>query len=279
MLKEVFAQNNIKSLKKLLDAYIDINDSEEILRVGGKLIQSQDDEIDSQYIIKIFDMFYQILKKSREEVRNLKELENMLSSLGKGNRRRLKYVQEYKEKYFGRLYNLLEKLCKDIDKARILAGKRDKELEIFLQLNYADYKRYLCECTLDDKKLDLFIQETDIAYNDFITLCDKANVCLVSTSYMTGLYHYAIFQFEIKNDWEGAIKYLNIQKSRFIDLLDTLFKNFTDSYEILNLINDTLTNWILLTNAQKQKKELEEAEKERMAKETEKKTKEEGEKI
>ena len=66
---------------------------------------------------------------------------------------------------------------------------------------------------------------------------------------MAGHYHYSLFQFEVKGDQEGAIKYLNLQKSRFIDLLDTVFKNFTDSYEILNLITDTLTNWILLANS------------------------------
>ena len=80
-------------------------------------------------------------------------------------------------------------------------------------------------------------------------MCDKANVCLVSTPYMTGQYHYSLFQFEVKDDKAGAIKYLNLQKSRFIDLLDTVFKNFTDSYDILNLITDTLTNWILLESS------------------------------
>ena len=66
---------------------------------------------------------------------------------------------------------------------------------------------------------------------------------------MAGHYHYSLFKFEVQEDQEGAIKYLNLQKSRFIDLLDTVFKNFTDSYEILNLITDTLTNWILLANS------------------------------
>ena len=164
-------------------------------------------------------------------------------------KKKLGFVREYKEKYFEMLGGVILNIVNDIKKAIRNAHDKNKELEAFLQLNYADYSRYLCEVTLNKNKKESLMEETDKAYKDYFDLCEKANVCLVSTPYMAGHYHYSLFQFEVKGDQEGAIKYLNLQKSKFIDLLDTVFKNFTDSYEILNLITDTLTNWILLANS------------------------------
>ena len=147
------------------------------------------------------------------------------------------------------MFSCIQDIVNDIKKAIKNAHGKNVELEAFLQLNLADYSRYLCEITLNDQKKEILKAETEKAYLDYFDMCDKANVCLVSTPYMAGQYHYSLFQFEVKEDQQGAIKYLNLQKSRFIDLLDTVFKNFTDSYDILNLITDTLTNWILLANS------------------------------
>ena len=247
MLKDIYVQGNVKYLKKIYEAYKEIKDETELIKIAGRIIQSDDEEIDKQYITSLFDEVYTIIAGHRKECRDLLELEGNLQ-LG-NDTKKLSYVREYKEKYFEQLSGYILNIVNDIKKAIRNAHGKNKELEAFLQLNLADYNRYLCEVTLNKQKKEALKDETERAYQDYFDMCEKANVCLVSTPYMTGHYHYSLFQFEVKEDQDGAIKYLNLQKSRFIDLLDTVFKNFTDSYDILNLITDTLTNWILLANS------------------------------
>ena len=247
MLKEVYVQGNVKYLKKIYEAYKDIKDEVEFIKIAGRLIQSDDDEIDKAYITSLFDEIYSIIAGHRKECRDLLELEGNLKLIN--DSKKLSFLREYKENYFGYLGGLILNIISDIKKGIKNAHEKNKELEAFLQLNYADYNRYLCEVTLNNPKKEALKEETDKAYQDFFKMCEEANVCLVSTPFMAGHYHYSLFMFEVKEDQNGAIKYLNLQKSKFIDLLDTVFKNFTDSYDILNLITDTLTNWILLANS------------------------------
>ena len=56
------------------------------------------------------------------------------------------------------------------------------------------------------------------------------------------------FMFEVKNTKNEAIKYLKDQRLWYITQLDTMFKNFIESYDILDTITTTLTNWVILTN-------------------------------
>jgi copper chaperone CopZ len=247
MLKEVYVQGNVKYLKKIYEAYKEIKDEAELIKIAGRIIQSDDEEIDKVYITSLFDEVYTIIASHRKECRDLLELEGNLQ-LG-NDTKKLSYVREYKEKYFEYLGGFILNIVNDIKKAIKNAHGKNKELEAFLQLNYADYNRYLCEVTLNKQKKNVLKEETEKAYQDYFKMCEEANVCLVSTPFMAGHYHYSLFMFEVKEDQDGAIKYLNLQKSRFIDLLDTVFKNFTDSYDILNLITDTLTYWILLANS------------------------------
>jgi len=247
MLEQVYIQGNVKYLKKIYETYKEIQDETELIKIAGRIIQSDDEDFDKNYITSLFDEVYTIIAKHRKECRDLLELEKNLEV--SGDKKKLGFVREYKEKYFENIGGTILNIVNDIKKAIRNAHDKNKELEAFLQLNYADYSRYLCEVTINKNKKEALMEETEKAYKDYFELCEKANVCLVSTPYMAGHYHYSLFQFEVKEDQEGAIKYLNLQKSRFIDLLDTVFKNFTDSYEILNLITDTLTNWILLANS------------------------------
>ena len=247
MLKEVYIQGNIKHLKQLYETYKEIKDERELVKIAGRIIQSDDESVDKAYIVDIFDEVYGTISKHRKECREILELEGNLKIAN--DKKKLSYVTEYKRKYFEHIGTLIQDLINDIKKAIKNAHKKNVELEAFLQLNYADYSRYLCEITIDEHKKPMLKAETEKAYLDYFDMCDKANVCLVSTPYMAGQYHYSLFQFEIKEEKAAAIKYLNLQKSRFIDLLDTVFKNFTDSYDILNLITDTLTNWILLESS------------------------------
>ena len=63
MIKEVYAQLNSEYLNKLFETYIKINDEKEIINIGGRLIQSEDEIINKSKIIEIFDKFYEIFKR------------------------------------------------------------------------------------------------------------------------------------------------------------------------------------------------------------------------
>ncbi len=247
MLQEILEQGNPEFLKKLYDTYKKIGDENGIIDAGGKLIQTNVQEIDKNFITDLFDDVYKIISTHRNECRNIRELEGNLQL--SGDTKKLEYVREYKGKYFEYMKKLISGILENLKKAIKFAHGKHVEYEAFLQLTLADYNRYLCEVLIDPEEKKTEMETTDKAYNDYFNMCEKANICLVSIPYMTGHYHYGLFQFEIKEDLEGAIKYLNEQRARFIDLLDTVFKNFTDSYDILTLITDTLTNWIILANS------------------------------
>lgn len=91
------------------------------------------------------------------------------------------------------------------------------------------------------------MKDTDEAYQKYFKLCENANVNVVSPPLLTGHYHYAMFMFEVKEERKNAIKYLKKERVKFIHYLDTAFKNFLESYKLLDIINETLTNWVILT--------------------------------
>ena len=55
MLKDIYVQGNVKYLKKIYEAYKEIKDEEELIKIAGRIIQSDDEEIDKQYITSLFD--------------------------------------------------------------------------------------------------------------------------------------------------------------------------------------------------------------------------------
>ena len=246
MIKEVYAQCNLLYLQKLFDTYLKINDEEEIVYIGGRIIQSEDEQVDKTLCVQIFDTFYQIFSKKRKSCREVLQIEALEEK--NGNKKRLRAIKEYKAKLFSEVSQLLTKLINDIKKGIKNNENRNKELEAFLQLNLSDYKRYLCECTLDPLLKQENIRETESFYQKYFNLLKEANVCNVSPASISGHYHYSIFLFEVKNTKNEAIKYLKDQRFEYIALLDTMFKNFIESYELLDTITTTLTNWVILTN-------------------------------
>lgn len=221
MIKEVYAQSNLIYLQKLFDAYLRIKDDEQIVYIGGRIIQSEDESIDKTVCVSIFDTFYGIFNQKRKSCRQVLEIEALENK--NGNRKRLKSIREYKGKLFSEVSQFLTRLINDIKKGIKNNQNKNKELEAFLQFNLSDYKRY------------------------FKMLTDN-NVCEVSPASITGHYHYSIFMFEVKNTKNEAIKYLKDQRLSYITQLDTMFKNFIESYDILDTITTTLTNWVILTN-------------------------------
>jgi hypothetical protein len=253
MIKEVYAQCNFEYLIKLYETYVKIGDTKDILNIAGRILQCEDEVVDKTLLIDIFDKIYEIFKPIRKNCRDIMEIEGQEKE--REHKKRVKYIKEYKSKYFSDLSQVLAKFTNDISKGVIINHTRNKEIEAFLQFCYADYKRYQCEVTLDQETKEELLKETDKAYNDYFELLKEGNVCLVSPAYLAGNYHYSIFLFEVKEDKVGAIRYLKNERFKAIDLLDTVFKNFTESYELISTITETLTNWVILTNYKDEEEE------------------------
>ena len=246
MIKEVYAQCNLQYLQKLFDAYVKIKDEENIIYIGGRMIQSEDDQVDKTMVVQIFDMIYQIFSKKRKTCRDVLQIESI--ELQNGNKKRLKSIREYKSKLFSEVSQVLTRFINDIKKGIKNNRNRNKELILFFNFNLADYRRYLCEVTLDPLLKEAYIKETENTYLDYFKMLDENNVCNVSPASITGHYHYSIFLFEVKNTKTEAIEYLKNQRFEYIARLDTMFKNFIESYELIDIITTTLTNWVILTN-------------------------------
>ncbi len=246
MIKEVYAQCNLQYLQKLFDAYVKIKDEENIIYIGGRMIQSEDDQVDKTMVVQIFDMIYQIFSKKRKTCRDVLQIESI--ELQNGNKKRLKSIREYKSKLFSEVSQVLTRFINDIKKGIKNNRNRNKELILFFNFNLADYRRYLCEVTLDPLLKEAYIKETENTYLEYFKMLDENNVCNVSPASITGHYHYSIFLFEVKNTKTEAIQYLKNQRFEYIARLDTMFKNFIESYELIDIITTTLTNWVILTN-------------------------------
>ena len=234
MIKEVYAQCNLQYLQKLFDAYVKIKDEENIIYIGGRMIQSEDDQVDKTMVVQIFDMIYQIFSKKRKTCRDVLQIESI--ELQNGNKKRLKSIREYKSKLFSEVSQVLTRFINDIKKGIKNNRNRNKELILFFNFNLADYRRYLCEVTLDPLLKEAYIKETENTYLEYFKMLDENNVCNVSPASITGHYHYSIFLFEVKNTKTEAIQYLKNQRFEYIARLDTMFKNFIESYEIINKV-------------------------------------------
>ena len=130
MIKEVYAQLNSEYLNKLFETYIKINDEKEIINIGGRLIQSEDEIINKSKIIEIFDKFYDIFKKYREQYRQIQQMELNLEK--RNQLKQQSYLQIYKQKYCSDISSLLNKLTGDIKRAIKVNHNRNKEIEAFL---------------------------------------------------------------------------------------------------------------------------------------------------
>lgn len=125
-------------------------------------------------------------------------------------------------------------------------------MELFFTLNLADYCRYLCEISLNQPILEECILDTENAYERFFTLAEESNLHPVSPSNLTAMYHYAIFQYEILNKKQYAIDYLKEKIDMLVENLDVSFKLYVQSYSLMDLMQTTLTQWIVQKNLEKE---------------------------
>lgn len=248
MIQEVFARCDIVMLEKLFDYYAQIDDIELLFSTGGRILQSEDTTLlDKTLLIKIFDTFYGIINKKRKVCIKLSDIE-ILEAKNKSKIHQ-SYLEQYKTKLYGDLGQLLLKIITDIKKGiKNNENGKNKEVEMFLLLNLCDYQRYLCETSVTQEIKDKYIQETDESYQKLFQKYEEYNICHATPVFITAHYHYAIFLFDVKRETKKAIDYLKMKRFEIIGLLDTMFRNFLESYELLDIITTTLTKWVIITN-------------------------------
>lgn len=125
-------------------------------------------------------------------------------------------------------------------------------MELFLSLNIADYYRYLCEVTTSQHSKDEYIKETENAYVRFFTLADESNLNVMNPSNVCAHYNYSLFLYEILNKKDLALDSLKEKYQTLVDYLDLAYRVYVDSYPLLELMFDTIQNWVLLRELAKE---------------------------
>ena len=103
---------------------------------------------------------------------------------------------------------------------------------------------------IDESRLPQLLKETDEYYNKAIKLLEEVKSKVVDPSYLTCHYHYSIFLFDLANRKEEAILKMQTKQQAVVDNLDVAYKHHIESYEIIDLIRESMTNWIISTNYQ-----------------------------
>lgn len=114
MIKQALAQGDIPYLTKLFDTYAALRDDKELIKVGIKLIQKADKLNSKEKLIEIFDRIYEIVSKQRKIFREILEIE--MIEVKNGDKRKVKYLREYKDHLSSHISEMLKKIIKEIKK-------------------------------------------------------------------------------------------------------------------------------------------------------------------
>ena len=144
---------------------------------------------------------------------------------------------------------MLKKIIKEIKRAITSVDDKDNEKIIFFSLNLADYQRYLCEVASTEETKNESIIECENSYNKLFTLFDAQFIAKVNPCRVTACYHYSIFLYEICNKKNEAIEKLKQYHQEIIENLDTAYKIYLETYDLLTIITDNLTCWIINRNS------------------------------
>jgi hypothetical protein len=113
MIKTVIAKGDLEYLNKLFNTYSLVNDEKEMIKIGGKLVQ-QSHKLTKETLIEVFDRVYGIISKQRTVYRGLIDMEMTESKIG--NKRKVKYLKEYRDILAISICENLKKFIKDIKK-------------------------------------------------------------------------------------------------------------------------------------------------------------------
>ena len=144
---------------------------------------------------------------------------------------------------------MVKKVIKAIKKAISSLDDNDNEKLLFFNLNLADYQRYLCEVSANEEMKQENIKECDISYNKLFKMFEDQNISKVNPCRVTALYHYSIFLYEICNKKIDAIQKLKGYHQEIIENLDIAYKVYLETYDLLNIITENLTSWIINRNS------------------------------
>lgn len=114
MIKQALAQGDIPYLTKLFDTYAALRDDKELIKVGIKLIQKADKLNSKEKLVEVFDRIYEIVSKQRKIFREILEIE--MIELKNGDKRKVRYLREYKDHLSSHISEMLKKIIKEIKK-------------------------------------------------------------------------------------------------------------------------------------------------------------------
>ncbi len=113
----------------------------------------------------------------------------------------------------------------------------------------ADYHRYLCEVSVSEVVKEENIKECESAYFKLFKIFDEQSIAKVNPCRVTACYHYTIFLYEICNKKSEAITKLKEYHQEIIENLDTAYKVYLETYDLLTIITENLTSWIINRNS------------------------------
>lgn len=113
MIKQALAQGDVPYLTKLFDTYLILRDERELIKVGVKLIQKAD-KLPKDKLIEVFDRIYDIVGKQRKVFREIIEIEKVEQK--NINKRKVKYLKEYKDHLSSTITEIVKKILKEIKK-------------------------------------------------------------------------------------------------------------------------------------------------------------------
>ena len=128
MIKQVLSQGDVNYLFKLLDTYISIKDESETIKIACKLIQIVDQYNGKDKLIQILDTIYAIVSKKRKIFFNILDLEKTESQ--KGNKRKVRYLKDFRSHLSKQMKEILKNIIKDIKKG--IASISDRMVRIIL---------------------------------------------------------------------------------------------------------------------------------------------------
>lgn len=108
--------------------------------------------------------------------------------------------------------------------------------------------RYTCELSFSEMEKKHNIIETRKRYEKLFEDLQSFQISPVNPASLTAYYHYCLLLYDIIEDRLSAIKILKAKYQEVINNLDIVYTKYQESYEIINIVADILTTWVIENN-------------------------------
>lgn len=108
--------------------------------------------------------------------------------------------------------------------------------------------RYTCELSYSELERKENIEKTKNLYLNTFNILNQYNISGTNPCSLSAYFNYCIFLYHIVEDKISAIKILKQKHKEIINNLDSAYKKYVDSYDIINKITQTLTDWVIGNN-------------------------------